>query len=193
MKALLKSASLAALGTLLCGGFALAAVGNDHTGFNSENNATIEQESEARIETENDAHIMNEIDGMLRTGFNRSSYNTGNGKVYTGDADATVEVANKANESTVSIGGASWGAAVPDVENSTTGAESENNAWIEVENELRVEVENDAHVDNDIAVMTSTGGNSSSYNTGSGEVSTGDASLHVDLSSTLNSSEVTVH
>jgi len=193
MKELIKKVAIAGVGSLLVGGFSFAAIGNDHTGFDSENNATIESENEARVETRNDARLDNDVDGTMLTGHNYSSYNTGSGHVDTGDAEADISATNKVNESKVSVSAGDMGSGLTSVTNSTTGAESRNNAWIEMENELNIDVHNDAHVDNDVALMAGTGGNKSSYNTGNGSVSTGNAAITVGLSNTLNSSEVTVH
>lgn len=193
MKGLLAKAAVAGLGTLLVGGFAFAAVGNDHTGFDSNNNASVDMSNKANVSTHNDANITNKINGMLETGKNESSKNTGDGNVESGDAMATVKIANKANDSSVSISGGNMDGSMPDVKNSTTGAESENNAWVKSHNTLDIQVCNDGNVKNDINVDAKTGGNKSSYNTGDGSATSGNASLDYDLSTTLNTSSVTVN
>lgn len=193
MKYLLTKIAIAGAATLLVGGFAMANVGNDHTGYDSDNNATIESENEAKVAIHSMVGLDNDVDGTMKTGDNKSSYNTGSGHVDTGDADAHITATNKANENMVSVSAGAMGTDMTSVTNSTTGADSENNAWIKNENELDVRVDNHACVDNDVALMAKTGGNASSYNTGNGSVSTGGASLTVSLSNTLNSSEVTVH
>jgi hypothetical protein len=193
MKGLLVKAAVAGLGTLLVSGFAFAAVGNDHTGAESENNASVETHNSAKVTAHSDADIRNVINGMLGTGHNKADRNTGNGTVHSGDASADVDINNKANNSTVSITGTSMGVSMPSVTNSTTGAESENNAWVKTHNSLDIDVHNDGDVHNCVTVDNETGNNKASYNTGSGSVTSGDASLDFDLSTTLNTSSVTVH
>lgn len=192
MKELLRKIAVSGVGALFIGGSALASVSNDHTGYDSDNNATIESESEARIESRNTVNIDNNVDGTVKTGSNYSSYNTGSGSVDSGDAEAEITATNEANESSVSVSFGNEGVGTTSVTNSTTGADSDNNAWIKSERELRVDVDNHACIDNDVALLSKTGGNGSSYNTGNGSVSSGDASIAVSLSNTVNSSEVTV-
>lgn len=193
MKSLLTKIAIAGAGTLLMGGFALANVGNDHTGFDSENNATIESTNKTDVSSHSNANIDNNVDGTLKTGQNKSSYNTGSGSANSGKSEANIGATNKANDSTVSVSVAGMDSSMGSVTNSTTGAKSENNAWIKTHNSMDLCVDNHADVDNDIAVMASTGHNTASYNTGNGSVSSGGASLTVSLNNTLNTSNVTVH
>jgi hypothetical protein len=67
------------------------------------------------------------------------------------------------------------------------GAFSENEVKIETENTTKVSQENDAKVTNDISSNASTGGNSSSFNTGGqNKIVTGDAVTKVDVSTAVN-------
>ncbi|HKZ34993.1 MAG TPA: hypothetical protein VJ179_03970, partial [Patescibacteria group bacterium] len=70
--------------------------------------------------------------------------------------------------------------------NENTGAESENTAVIEEQKETEVRNENNADVDNDASAYGYTGENTASYNTGGGEVKTGDASASVNVTTTVN-------
>lgn len=192
MLELLKKTAAVASAVVFSSGAAFASISNENTGYDSENNASVELESEVEVDTDNNVHLDNDVDGTIKTGYNASSYNTGSGEVDTGDAKASISVTSRANESSVEVEISESGANVNSVTNDTTGAQSENNAWIEVENELEIDVDNHACVDTDVALLAKTGGNESSYNTGNGSVSTGDASITVSLSSTVNSSEVEI-
>ena len=193
MKGLLTKAAVAAVGTLLLGGFTFAAVGNDHTGFDSDNNANIDQTNTAAIVADNEADLENIVNGTLTSGANFSDYNTGNGSAKSGDASADISAENEANEAIVSLAIDGMFMDNPSVTNSVTGAQSTNNAWITSVNTLTVTTTNDANVDNEATVSADTGGNDASYNTGSGSVESGDASLEVSFSNKVNSSNVSTH
>jgi len=193
MKELLKKAAIAGVGVFLLGGVAYANVGNDHTGYDSDNDASLESEYEAEVENDNDADIWNMIKGMASTGYNDAKYNTGNGEVDTGDAEGTVEIDNMANSNKTTVagcGGCSFDGV--DVTNSTTGADSHNDAWAKFEAEVKVENDNDADVDNHVCVTANSGSNDANYNTGNGGVTTGNSILDLAISNTLNTNETNV-
>lgn len=76
--------------------------------------------------------------------------------------------------------------------NDTTGAGSENNSQVVVQDSTVVVQDNQAEVNNNVAINMNTGGNSANKNTGVGDVSTGDASLGVALSTQVNSNVANV-
>lgn len=193
MNTILKRFALAIPGLALLGGIALADVGNENTGYDSHNDASLEMENETELDVENDADIFNRIFGEVKTGWNEADKNTGDGSVDTGDASADVMVTNRANATEALINGCcSGGLGDIDIFNDTTGADSQNHAWVEVENKTEIDIDNDADVTNCIELKASTGGNSASKNTGNGSVSTGDASATVEVENTVNVNEVTV-
>lgn len=193
MKGLLTKLAIAGAGTLLVGGFSFAAIGNDNTGYDSDNNASIEGTNVADIIVTNDTALDNGVDGTATSGANDSSYNTGNGEVHGGDVSFDVSAKATANESKLSMMLDGMPLGTPSVTNSTTGAESTNNAWITFDNTLTVSTVNTATVVNDSTLLADTGGNTSSYNTGNGHASSGNASVSVSYDNTLNSSDVTIH
>lgn len=192
MKTLLKKLALAVPALALVAGVAYAQVGNDHTGYDSENNASVEAENELDLEIDNDADIFNRIFAKANSGWNEAEKNTGDGEVETGDAAAAVEISNRANATVVDVENCCDGVGGMNVTNSWTGADSENNAWVEWENEVEIDVDNDADVNNCVEVNANTGGNEASKNTGNGSVSTGDASASVTVDNTVNANDITV-
>lgn len=190
MKELLKKLAIAGAGLTLIAGIALAnEVGNSNTGYNSDNDASIEEENEVEVENDNDAHIRNKIEGEAETGENEANKNTGDGDVKTGDADASVDITNDANNN-VTDGLCCPGADGDNVvTNDTTGAESDNDAWIHEENEVEVENENDAWICNDIELEAETGENEANMNTGDGSVDSGDASVDISIDNMVNSNQ----
>ncbi len=195
MKELLKKVAIAGAGSLLIGGFAFAAIGNDHTGFDSENKASVEVRNDADVSVHNDTNLHNSVNGDAKTGDNESSKNTGDGMVQSGDASSSINVTNNANDSKLAMAtdDDDMGLDLSSVTNSTTGANSDNSAWVKLDNSLKVKTTNDADVNNCTTLKGDTGNNKSSYNTGDGSVSTGDVSLNVTYDSTLNTSDVSIH
>jgi len=193
MKGLIAKLAIAGLGTLIAGGFTFAAVGNDHTGFDSDNNASIEGTNTAAIDVINDTLLTNTVDGTALSGTNDSSYNTGNGEVKGGDASFDISVTSKANDSKLSMIADTMPLGIQSVTNSTTGASSTNDAWISFDNSLDVTTTNTVDVANVSTLMADTGLNTSSYNTGNGHVTSGNAAVSVSYNNTLNTSDVSIH
>ena len=82
MKKLFELAALLSAGTLLLGGFTFAAVGNDHTCFESDNDASIETDNHLSVEAVNHLLLDNGVDGTIGSGYNDVNYNTGNEHAY---------------------------------------------------------------------------------------------------------------
>lgn len=76
--------------------------------------------------------------------------------------------------------------------NENTGADSINSATTSTTNSTTVSNENTAKVTNNVSSDANTGGNTASYNTGSGSVKTGDASTSVSVSTTVNTNTTDV-
>lgn len=70
--------------------------------------------------------------------------------------------------------------------NDTTGSNSTNKIKIKITSDSNVTQTNIAEITNDISVSNNTGGNQASYNTGSGSVTTGDATSDVKVSNLGN-------
>lgn len=191
MKQLIAKLAVAGVGAVLLAGAASANIGNSHTGYESENDASVESENKVELDNDNDADIWNMINGMAKSGYNEAEENTGNGSVESGDAKGTVKITNTANNNVSDIDSC-CSAALPNVTNDTTGAESENHAWVEMENKVEIDNDNDADVHNSVCVTADSGHNEASMNTGSGSVEAGDAVLDLSITNTLNSSDTTV-
>lgn len=173
---------------------------NVNTGAGSQNEAYENLNQKLSTMNQNLAELQNKIDAVSTSGFNSANFNTLNGQVLTGDTAAAINLMNKLNSNMTGVGtfevfniygtylndivfqmadsGAtgSFSNASPTVsKNVVTGAGSNNIA--DASNNFTVNEANgnDAKLTNDINLQAVTGSNSSSYNTGSGIVSTGDA------------------
>src|SRR3989344_1833071 len=149
--------------------------GNDTTGFMSDNDAEAELENEVDVVNVNSANVTNTATGTIETGLNASDSNTGNGKVDTGNADAGVSIVNDLNVNQTTVQQMAVGMMVAG--NDTTGASSTNDVEVEMENELTITNTNEVTLVNTSVVDSSTGSNSSSFNTGSGSSVTGNSSV----------------
>ncbi|OIP25461.1 hypothetical protein AUK11_00335 [bacterium CG2_30_37_16] len=69
--------------------------------------------------------------------------------------------------------------------NDTTGANSENDAIINVKNDAKIENKNRNDVDNDAKVRANTGDNEANRNTGNGSVRSGDIDLAYDIATMI--------
>jgi hypothetical protein len=73
------------------------------------------------------------------------------------------------------------------VANVNTGANSTNNAKVDISNNSRIDIRNDADIYNDVNIQAMTGGNSASGNTGNGSVVSGSIAGHIAISNNVNS------
>jgi len=188
-------------------------VGNDATGANSDNKAIVSVGSETAINNLNDGSVANNIDLDASTGNNQSSYNTGNGNVKTGDANVSLNLLNMLNnifiardfglvgvlnifgnfvgnlvipQSMVSQDTNNGKALDVTVSNENTGAGSDNQASLTVDNSTDIDNDNQSDIGNDVNLVGTTGNNSSSYNTGNGEVASGDVDARLNVANTAN-------
>lgn len=76
-------------------------------------------------------------------------------------------------------------AATGEATNDTTGANSENEASIEVENKVKIENKNHTDVDNKAKAEANTGSNDALSNTGNGEIDTGDIDVALNIANIL--------
>lgn len=183
---------------------------NDTTGANSLNDAIINSNNETDVNITNDATIYNNILVNGNTGENQANGNTGNGEVATGDVDLWANVVNVAN--TTVFGDKWWMVLVntldgwagvligaPDgsvtyqpfnsaaATNEQTGSGSDNQAIIDSSNETSLEINNDGRVTNNLVLDANTGYNEANYNTGSGQIATGDANIMANMVNFVNS------
>ncbi len=168
---------------------------NEGTGFDSDNEAEIEYDSDLAVESQNNADIDNEIAIMSNTGHNSITANSGSeNALETGDALSEVAIENAVNSNVTEIDGGFGGEIA--VGNACTGAESDNEAEVDIDQDVDVSSQNNADIDNDVVVSTNTGYNLSEFNgfgdcdtcgsEGSG-ILTGDAEANVAIENQVNS------
>lgn len=180
--------SVAMLATTMTPAFASVSgsATNETTGAGSTNNSIVEVDQATTLVQENAADIQNKINIQLNTGKNNANKNTGSGDIYTGDVDWAVGVANTANTNHADLdvcGGCDFELFTG---NDTTGADSKNDAQVEVKKINSIFQENKADVDNDVEVKANTGENNANKNTYSGYIETGDIDGATVLANDLN-------
>ena len=165
------------------------AAGNDcsngTTGPFSTNYCDITNKSEVEVKNVNDAQITNDVTAKVNTGKNSASYNTLGGEIKTGDAELDAKISNVANINTTYVSGGPFGGNNYG-QNDITGPYSDNRVDIYNKEEVEVENSNTATVDNDIYAKADTGKNYADYNTGPGDIHTGDAWLDVRVLNHVN-------
>jgi hypothetical protein len=209
MKELLKKIAVSGSGLALIAGTAFASIGNSGTGENSQNRVDFDSSNRTEVETNNHADVDNDLDVIANTGDNeiegdhQKNHNrceedecgggaAGDMTINTGDADASADVTNRVNRTTVN-------ASMPDMDfgdvgNMDTGKNSENCVDVDMHNSLEVETNNHADVDNDIYVKANTGYNSiESSGRGDATITTGDATASASVVNEVNTTSVTVN
>ncbi len=172
-----------------CGGCDLDLyASNEKTGADSNNETSIEVDKATVLEQDNNAHIKNEIFQDLNTGDNEANKNTGMGSITTGGVESVSVVNNKANKNMASVGHNGGGAGDPTLTagNDTTGADSNNQAHIDVSKADWVVQSNYADILNDAEILANTGWNEANENTGEGAIETGDIYTGVGFDTMAN-------
>jgi hypothetical protein len=156
-----------------------AAAGNDcvngTTGPFSNNTCSVKNTDVITVNNVNDAQIVNKVKIESNTGKNSASYNTLGGSVKSGNATVNATVSNVANVNTTNITAGMGGSSHNEGGNMITGPKSYNGSFIENNFAADVWNSNTASVKNDVEVDSETGENDADYNTGGGEVRSGDA------------------
>lgn len=165
---------------------------NNTTGADSVNNATLTLEESMAASNTNDADVDSEIDVEAVSGNNVVSENTGMGTIDTGDVDGVLSTETTVNTNFLSLMATGGGDMASTAINSTTGADSQNDAVVDVENTIGVDNTNDADVNNDIFAVFSSGGNIIEENTGAVDAVTGDASGETIIVNQVNSNSATI-
>lgn len=186
-------------------------VKNENTGYNSTNSSILNTNNETNIENSNKGNLNNNFELSSTTGGNQASYNTGNGSIETGDANASLNLLNFLNSSLTAstlgvfgilnifgswtgnlliplglLGDPSNSALYLVVSNQNTGANSQNDASLNAENSLDINNDNKADVVNNVKIISNTGDNQTSYNTGNGDITTGSSESMLNAKTIAN-------
>lgn len=185
---------------------------NTNTGAASHNEAYENLEKKLEVMNENLAELQNKIDAVSNSGFNYANLNTLDGQVMSGDTQASVNLMNKLNSNMTGVGAFEvfniYGTYLSDIvfqmseggasdsfsnasanvsKNVTTGPASTNIADSSNTFTVKEENGNDAKIQNDINLQSVTGENSASFNTGNGEIQTGNATAVGNVVNMANS------
>jgi len=192
-----------------------AASSNDTTGAGSANNASSELNNTNTILIDNLGNVINNYQIDANTGDNTADKNTGDGSITTGDANVVFNLINLLNNvflgpgqlllGVVNIFGNLSGdivlqgldgnnlalpAGTLSAGNSTTGADSLNNADANATNNTDIALANSAEVLNNVTLNATTGDNDADKNTGSGSVSTGDVNAALKVTNVANTNTI---
>ncbi len=158
-------------------------------GSKSDNDLNLGVSSKTWVKQDNTANVKNNVDVNLTTGNNEANKNTGGDvSIETGNAKAkNIKVTNAVNKNVASVGNGEKSGGSLAVVITGNGAESDNDANVNVGSTNTVFQNNKADISNDVYVTAKTGKNKANSNTG-GDVSieTGDASADVAVSNLAN-------
>jgi len=156
-------------------------------GYNSDNDANLTTTNDVNVFQDNAAKISNDVDANAKTGDNDANRNTGGDTVIlTGDAEASVDVENKANANIAKVGGNNGGSDI-DLRILGNGANSDNTIDLQTKQLILLVQNNDAYVYNDIDAKAKTGGNDANDNTGGDVIiNTGNAKAWVEVDNMVN-------
>jgi len=189
-------------------------VGNDTTGADSVNTASVDATSNLDINNDNSADILNNIIVSGQSGNNNSGYNTGDGSVASGNVNTDLNVGNNANQNivgdtvfyavinvlgewtgynalaslfrTLVLPNADGNGQTIIVTNANTGAGSVNEAEVNLDQSTTINNDNTAAIANNVNIDTNTGSNSASYNTGDGSVKSGNVDILANIFNLAN-------
>lgn len=168
-----------------CTGGSATAV-NSNTGAESTNASSTTQSSSVDASITNTSNSNTDIVNNASTGGNTASHNTGDGVITTGDVSSNVVVNQSVNTTQFTVSG--QGSSSVSAVNDMTGANSSNTSTTSVTNTITIDSTHDAVVDTLATVSAITGNNSSSYNTGSGIIKTGNVYVSALFDERVNES-----
>ena len=182
---------------------------NEDTGAGSENNSQIIYSDNIVVRNINESETGNIINADINSGRNKANYNTGHGIVLSGEANLGLDVITLANTNifgsqtiqteTLSVfenysGDITFSQGVsPELSqvfasasNENTGADSENNASVEVDQNVEIYNKNIALLENEVELNVVSGQNEASANSGSGAASSSDVNVAFNMVNFLN-------
>ncbi|PIT97793.1 MAG: hypothetical protein COT71_04195 [Candidatus Andersenbacteria bacterium CG10_big_fil_rev_8_21_14_0_10_54_11] len=189
---------------------------NTGTGANSTNTAAVSADASNTTAVNNTAADTTAATAAANTGANTQNNNTGAAGVTTGNA--SIGVTQVKNDNTATVNGSSGlsvtghtgnqdgdlllgfgsqqgqltgpnGGSVRAV-NDTTGSGSTNDVTVQTKTESVTEVQNDGVIENLLNLAAITGQNQAHMNTGSGEITTGNANIAATLVNLLNTTVI---
>jgi len=186
---------------------------NDTTGADSTNEASSTVNDSNTILIDNNGNIVNDYYIDADTGDNTTDKNTGDGSITTGDANVAFNLINLLNNvflgqllvGVVNIFGTLSGDIVLDglgtggnypytgslnAGNTNTGSDSTNDAQSSIDNDTNIDLDNNAEILNNVTLDANTGDNSADKNTESGQITTGDANVNLNVVNIANMTSI---
>lgn len=191
-------------------------VSNSSTGAGSGNNASISKNNQLTLAKESDLKVTNNVDVNATTGNNQADGNTLGGSVTSGQTDVDIQSATITGEIPADslllvvvneLGDGQWTGQVIGAEsenvivlvqkaepatliasNANTGAQSENTTTVNENTSTTITESSTSQVNNNITVDASTGNNQANYNTGGGNIKTGNINVAANMVNLVNTS-----
>lgn len=166
--------------------FATTTIEITGNGVGSDNYANVTQTSNTVVNQTNNATVTNNVNATADTGDNKAKFNTGGSvTVNTGDANVTANVSNTLNSNAAQANCCQTGNT--DVLIDGNGVFSTNTVNLTQNSKTTVTQTNTANVTNNVDANADTGNNNAKWNTGGDvTVSTGNATVNVDVSTQAN-------
>ena len=180
---------------------------NNNTDIALNNNANLLSNVVIDAETGNNTADKNTGSGSVQTGdvnTNLNLVNIANTNAIGGEGTLWLVLVNDLGNWTGQIYGFPSGATVAspfytfsvggdgslNALNNNTGADSSNDAAINLDQNTNVALNNNGSITNNLTIDANTGGNSASYNTGSGSIKTGDVNVAANIVNMVNNNFV---
>lgn len=165
----------------------------DGNGFRSDNLIRANLSNSTTVNQTNNSNISNDVNVSNNTGNNRASGNTGGDtQINTGDANANVDITNRAGMNVLDLGSCGCDSNGASVDILGNGSRSDNRVNLNENHSTRVNQVNNTRINNDVNVNNNTGHNTANNNTGGGwwfggnngdtSIDTGNANADVNIS-----------
>lgn len=165
----------------------------DGNGYRSDNTIRANLSNRTSVNQTNNSNISNDVDVHNNTGNNRASGNTGGDvEINTGDANANVDITNRAGMNILDLGSCGCDSHSTSIDILGNGSRSDNRVSLNSNNSTRVNQVNNTRINNDVDINNNTGHNSANNNTGGGwwfggnrgdvSIDTGNANADVNIS-----------
>jgi hypothetical protein len=189
---------------------------NANTGADSNNLSKVNVNEQLTVHLSNNSKTINQVEAEVNSGQNDANYNTGHGIILTGSASLGLNFVTMANTNLVgaqkfyanwqniydnyngNIDLTSEAAAnlsplsdmMIDASNKSTGADSTNQAIVNVNDQTNIITKNSGKINNEVNASVTSGKNKTNNNTGTGSVASGNVNSSVNVVNFLNSNVV---
>lgn len=159
---------------------------NDNTGNNSNNRNRTRINRRLRDDRTTSATVGNAITADITTGKNKQKDNTTGGSLTSGAIGVTGNVTNDVNQLPIVVSPLPPSDLTATHTNSNTGNNSDNINSLRLRERTNINVNTSAVVGNSVGITGNTGQNEQTGNTNAGDVLSGDATVNLNFTNTVN-------